>query len=208
MFQKLFDLVAKSDKGVLGAMAGRERCVSFSEFVGFMKANRYQSLGLTITDLADAFKFANNAGERSRPMAAEGRSGEGAKLRYGAEADKSEMSEEEFWQCLMFVQARYVALQSDPIVPVLATRAPFEYNNHGVQKLGRFMQELCGKTINVRLGDKQTETLQLSKAAAQQGGDAGSQSQRKRAKKNFKGQGTEAPVDENAPLTEMEKKRV
>ncbi len=77
-----------------------------------------------------------------------------------------------------------------------------------MQKLGRFMQELCGKTINVRLGDKQTETLQLSKAAAQQGGDAGSQSQRKRAKKNFKGQGTEAPVDENAPLTEMEKKRV
>jgi hypothetical protein len=207
MFQKLFDLVAKSDKGVLGAMAGRERCVSFSEFVGFMKANRYQTLGLTITDLADAFKFANNTGERSRSIQPEESGSEGPKLRYGVESDKSEMSEEEFWQCLMFVQARYMALQSDPIVRVLPTRAAFEYNNLGVQKLGRFMQELCGKTINVRLGEQRTEELQLSKAAAQQGSDAALQptkSQRKRAK----GQGAEKVVDDNAPLTDIEKKRV
>ena len=61
MFQKLFQLVAKSDAGLLGAMGNRDRVVSMGEFVGFMKANSYQSLGLTITDLTDAFKFANNA---------------------------------------------------------------------------------------------------------------------------------------------------
>jgi hypothetical protein len=206
MFQKLFDLVAKSDRGVLGAMAGRERCVSFSEFVGFMKANRYQTLGLTITDLADAFKFANNTGGCIRPLQVEESGGEGLVLRHGAEADKSEMSEEEFWQCLMFVQARFAALHSDPVVTVLPTRAPFEYNNRGVQQLGRFMQELCGKTINVRLGDKQTESLQLSKAAAQPGADAAQQPSKKKARPQ--GQPPPSLADGSAPLTDMEKKRV
>ena len=61
MFQKLFQLVAKSDTGVLGAMGNRDRVVSLGEFIGFMKANSYKALGLNLTDLTDAFKFSNNA---------------------------------------------------------------------------------------------------------------------------------------------------
>ena len=211
MFQKLFELVAKSDRGMLGGMSGRERSVSMGEFLSFMKANSYQTLGLTLSDLTDAFKFANSAttgtAGREKPPDAQDDSG-GPRLRRGALEDKSEMSEEEFWQCLMFVQARYNALKSDTYVPVLPSRAAFDYNNGGLQQLGRFMLELCGKAICVRLGDKQQETtLRLSKNAGKSEGESGQQPSMSRRKKSAAGAG-ENRVDENAPLTDIEKKRV
>ena len=205
MFQKLFQLVAKSDAGLLGAMGNRDRVVSMGEFVGFMKANSYQSLGLTITDLTDAFKFANKATGRGDGGFIEAE-GSVQRLQRGANVDKSEMSEEEFWQCLMFVQARYVALKSTPYVPVLPTRAAFAYNHIGVQQLGRFLQELCGKAIHVRLGAGHTESLQLSKNGGKSEGDAAPPPSKSRRKKSPGG--GSAADDENAPLTQVEKARV
>ena len=211
MFQKLFELVAKSDKGMLGAMSGRQRSVSMGEFLSFMKANSYKTLGLTLSDLTDAFKFANSAtsgtAESAQLLDVQDDSG-GPRLRRGAFEDKSEMSEEEFWQCLMFVQARYNALKSETYLPVLPTRAAFDYNNGGLQQLGRFMLELCGKAICVRLGDKQQEmTLRLGKNVGKSEGESGQQASMSRRKKCAAG-GGEKRVDENAPLTDIEKKRV
>ena len=204
MFQKLFQLVAKSDTGVLGAMGNRDRVVSLGEFVGFMKANSYQALGLNLTDLTDAFKFANNATGGGGGLIESEDSAQ--QLQRGANVDKSEMSEEEFWQCLMFVQARYVALKSTPYVPVLSTRAAFTYNHVGVQQLGRFLQELCGKAIHVRLGVGQTESLQLSKKGGKSEGDAAPPPSKSRRKKSPGGMG--GREEENAALTQVEKARV
>ncbi len=214
MFQKLFELVAKSDKGVLGAMNGRQRSVSLAEFLSFMKANSYQTLGLTLSDLTDAFKFANSAATGAAGCAQllsgePGDCSQGPRANLGALADKSEMSEDEFWQCLMFVQARYSALRSNPYVPVLPTRAAFSYNSGGLQQLGRFMLELCGKAICVRLGDRQSETtLSLSKSAGKSEGAAAQQQPSKSRRKKSQFRAGDKRADENAPLTDMEKRRV
>jgi hypothetical protein len=209
MFQKLFEVVAKSDKGVLGAMGERQRSVSLSEFLAFMKANGYQTLGLTMSDLTDAFKFANSidgSAVGAHALQVQVGSDDGPTLRRGILADKSEMSEEEFWQCLMFVEARYAALQSNPYVPVPTSRAAFEYNHRGVQQLGRFMQELCGKAIVLRLGYNQKEaSLTLSKTAESPRDGQASKSCRKKSSCQGK---DSSRVDENAPLTDVEKMRV
>ena len=207
MFQKLFELVAKSDKGVLGATGKRQRSVSLGEFIAFMKANSYQTIGLKLSDLTDAFKFANSntkgiAG-KVRLLDANESCAE-PQLNHAALEDKSEMSEEEFWQCLMFVQARYAALRSDPYVPVQSTRAAFDYNHSGLQRIGRFMQEMCGKAICVRLGG----TLQSSKSATGPKDAAAQPSSKSRRKTSSPESEGEKRMDPNAPLSEMEKKRV
>jgi hypothetical protein len=215
MFQKLFELVAKSDSGVLGGMSSRRHCVSLREFVSFMKSNSYQRMGLTINDLTDAFKFANSAtGARKGTKVSESEADSGAaSLHFGADADKSEMSEEEFWQCLMFVQARYAALQSDPHVPVPSTRAAFDYNHSGVQQLGNFMQELCGKSIVVRLEHNRSEILNLRRNAPKPTSDSEpaplkmSRLTRSSTRDRVGGKGG-ALVDDSAPLTQIEKARV
>jgi hypothetical protein len=206
MFQKLFELVAKSDKGVLGAMRNRQRSVSLGEFIAFMKANSYQTLGLKLSDLTDAFKFANSitkgiAGRVRLQDADESRAQ--PELNRAALEDKSEMSEEEFWQCLMFVQARHAALRSDPFVPVHSTRAAFDYNHSGLQQIGRFMQDLCGKAICVRLGG----ALQSSKSAGSPKDAAAQPASKSRRRMSPESEG-EKRIDASAPLTEMEKKRV
>jgi hypothetical protein len=194
-------------------MGGRQRSVSLSEFLAFMKANGYQTLGLTMSDLTDAFKFANNVtgcAVGALALQAEDGSDNGPMLRRGILKDKSEMSEEEFWQCLMFVQARYTALQSNPHVPVPTTRAAFEYNHRGVQQLGRFMQELCGKAIVLRLGYNQKEaSLNLSKneGTPREGQSAQPPSKSRRKKSPGQGKGG-SRVEEDAPLTDVEKMRV
>ena len=103
----------------------------------------------------------------------------------------------------MFVQARYAALRSDPFVPVHSTRAAFDYNHSGLQQIGRFMQDLCGKAICVRLGG----ALQSSKSAGSPKDAAAQPTSKSRRRTSPESEG-EKRIDASAPLTEMEKKRV
>ena len=132
LFHKIFAAVAQSDVGVLGAMDGRSKTVALNEFVRFMKANNYQKLGLTLTDLTDAFKFANESSD---------------------DRDRSEMTEQEFWQCLMFTQARSngrSAPEGTPLVSV--TRPPFDIGSNVTSQLGPFLVALCGSKLVVQGG--------------------------------------------------------
>jgi hypothetical protein len=132
LFHKIFTAIARSDVGVLGAMDSRSQTIALNEFVRFMKANNYQKLGLTLTDLTDAFKFANQSTD---------------------DGDRNEMTESEFAQCLLFTQARYVdrkAPEGNPLTN--ANRAPFDVSSNMAAQLGPFLVALCGSKLIVQGG--------------------------------------------------------
>jgi hypothetical protein len=132
LFHKIFVAVARSDAGVLGAMDSRAHTIALNEFVRFMKVNNYQKLGLTLTDLTDAFKFANHATD---------------------DGDKNEMTEEEFAQCLLFAQARYMSRSAPEGATVVSTsRPPFDVSNNVASQLGPFLVALCGSILMVQGG--------------------------------------------------------
>jgi hypothetical protein len=132
LFHKLFLAVARSDVGVLGAMDNRSQTIAMNEYLRFMKVNNYQKLRLTLTDLTDAFKFANQATD---------------------DKDKSEMTEAEFAQCLLFTQARYLARLAPEGTPLVATsRPPFDVSSNIAAQLGPFLVQLCGSKLIVHGG--------------------------------------------------------
>ena len=132
LFHKIFIAVAQSDAGVLGAMDGRSKTVALNEFIRFMKANNYHKLGLTLTDITDAFKFANESSD---------------------DKDRSEMTEQEFWQCLMFMQARYNGRSApEGTPPVSVSRPPFDIGSNVTSQLGPFLVALCGSKLVVHGG--------------------------------------------------------
>lgn len=132
LFHKIFLAVARSDVGVLGAMDNRSQTIAMNEYLRFMKVNNYQKLGLTLTDLTDAFKFANQATD---------------------DKDKSEMTEAEFGQCLLFTQARYLARHAPEGTPLVSTtRPPFDVSSNIASQLGPFLVQLCGSKLIVQGG--------------------------------------------------------
>jgi hypothetical protein len=134
LFHKIFVAIAQSDAGILGAMDNRSHTIAMNEFLRFMKANHYQKLGLNLTDLTDAFKFANRSTE---------------------DQDRNEMTEQEFVQCLLFTQARYLA-RSAPAgsaAPLVSTsRPPFDVSINVAAQLGSFLVALCGSKLIVHGG--------------------------------------------------------
>jgi hypothetical protein len=97
-----------------------------------MKANNYQKLGLMLTDLTDAFKFAYQATDDS---------------------DKNEMTEQEFAQCLLFTQARYMARKAPEANVLTGTnRPPFDLSSNVAAQLGPFFVALCGSKLIVQGG--------------------------------------------------------
>jgi hypothetical protein len=132
LFHKIFVAIARSDTGVLGAMDSRSQTIALNEYVRFMKVNNYQKLGLTLTDLTDAFKFANQATD---------------------DADKNEMTEQEFAQCLFFTQARYMARAAPGgAASVSISRPPFDASSNVASQLGPFLVALCGTKLIVQGG--------------------------------------------------------
>lgn len=118
--------------GVLGAMDNRSQTIAMNEYLRFMKVNNYQKLGLTLTDLTDAFKFANQSTD---------------------DKDKSEMTEAEFGQCLLFTQARYLARRApEGAALVSTTRPPFDVSSNIASQLGPFLVQLCGSKLIVQGG--------------------------------------------------------
>lgn len=132
LFHKIFATVARSDAGVLGAMDSRSHTIALNEYVRFMKVNNYHKLGLTLTDLTDAFKFANQSTDDS---------------------DKNEMTEQEFAQCLLFTQARYLARSAPEGTPAISiNRPPFDLSSNVAAQLGPFLVALCGSKLIVQGG--------------------------------------------------------
>jgi hypothetical protein len=117
---------------VLNVKPCRSQTIALNEYVRFMKANNYQKLGLMLTDLTDAFKFANQATDDS---------------------DKNEMTESEFAQCLLFTQARYMARKA-PEANILTgiNRPPFDLSSNVAAQLGPFFVALCGSKLIVQGG--------------------------------------------------------
>jgi hypothetical protein len=132
LFHKIFTAVARSDVGVLGALDSRSQTVALNEYVRFMKANNYQKLGLTLTDLTDAFKFANQVTDDN---------------------DRNEMTESEFAQCLLFTQARQIdrkAGEGNALTSI--NRPPFDVSSNVASQLGPFLVALCGSKLIVQGG--------------------------------------------------------